>query len=400
MPHLKKEFENKAYEMDLETILVLQGGGSLGAYECGVYKAFYKNGIEFDILAGSSIGAINASIITAVQNSNKNAAELLESFWLTLSENINPSDLNFDLPFLSYDKRMALWASMCSMTYGNLRAFMPKWFIPDSPFYFDPSKWTYLYDLTPLKKTLKDFIDFESLEKINPDKEKNRHKNGKGKHNLSRLIITSTDMQKGEPVIFDNAHMNIDVNMIAACAGYPFYGLKWTIIDGRYLWDGSLLTNTPMMEVMRASPLKNKKLYIVDVFPRQQQEIPSNMIEVWHRARDIMFMDKTDTNIEMLKVSEKYLNLLKKMYDIVNSDDAKIDQSTRDKLNQLDSDYRSITQSHGAAIMDVVRIGRKERDSHYLFEDADFSKYRIQKLIEEGEKDAEFKLKKINNGVK
>ena len=102
----------------------------------------------------------------------------------------------------------------------------------------------------------------------------------------------------------------------------------------------------------------------------------------------------------MLKISEKYLNLLKKMYDIVNSEDAKIDQSTRDKLNQLDSDYRSLTQSHGAAIMDVVRIGRKERDSHYLFEDADFSKYRIKRLIEEGEKDAESKLKREKNIVK
>ena len=42
-----------------ETVLVLQGGGSLGAYECGVYKCLYKNGIKFDVLAGSSIGAIN-----------------------------------------------------------------------------------------------------------------------------------------------------------------------------------------------------------------------------------------------------------------------------------------------------------------------------------------------------
>ena len=384
--------------MDIETILVLQGGGSLGAYECGVYKALYKRGIEFDILAGSSIGAINASIITAAQNSDTNAAEILESFWLTLAENINPSSFNFEIPYLPFDKKMALWASMQSSFFGNSKAFLPKWFSPGSPFYFDPSNWTYLYDLTPLRKTLKGFIEFENLKKITTDK--NDNKFDKNKSNSARLIVTSTDIQKGEPVIFDNAHMDIDVNMIAACAGYPFYGLKWTIIDGRYLWDGSLLTNTPMMEVMRASPLKNKKFYIVDVFPRQQEEIPSNMIEVWHRARDIMFMDKTDTNIEMLKVSEKYLNLLKKMYDIVNSDDAKIDQSTRDKLNQLDSDYRSLTQSHGAAIMDVVRIGRKERDSHYLFEDADFSKYRIQKLIEEGEKDAEFELKKVNNGVK
>jgi NTE family protein len=88
------------------------------------------------------------------------------------------------------------------------------------------------------------------------------------------------------------------------------------------------------------------------------------------------------------------------MYDIVNSDDAKIDQSTRDKLNQLDSDYRSLTQNQGAAITDVVRVGRKERDSHYLFEDADFSKYRIKRLIEEGEKDAESKLKRVKNSVK
>src|SRR6185503_16194602 len=102
MSQLKKEVANKEHEMNLETILVLQGGGSLGAYECGVYKALYKSGIKFDILAGSSIGAINASIITATQNSNKNAAEILESFWLTLAENINPSSFNFEIPYLPF----------------------------------------------------------------------------------------------------------------------------------------------------------------------------------------------------------------------------------------------------------------------------------------------------------
>ena len=46
-----------------ETVLIMQGGGSLGAYECGVYKALHKLGIEFDIIAGTSIGAVNAAII-------------------------------------------------------------------------------------------------------------------------------------------------------------------------------------------------------------------------------------------------------------------------------------------------------------------------------------------------
>lgn len=46
-----------------ETVLVLQGGGSLGAFECGVYKALERRGIRFDVVAGTSIGAINAGII-------------------------------------------------------------------------------------------------------------------------------------------------------------------------------------------------------------------------------------------------------------------------------------------------------------------------------------------------
>ena len=366
--------------MKLETVLVLQGGGSLGAYECGVYKSLYKKGIEFDVLAGSSIGAINTSIITAAQNAGKDAPSILEDFWLSLSENLLYAEHVLSLPNISSDKMRAMLFSAYSVFYGIPKAFLPKWFMPSSPNYFLPHLWNYLYDTTPLKKTLRHYIDFEMLQKMDTDK------NDSG---YSRLIITSTDIQKGEPVIFDTAQMSVDVDSIIACAGYPFYGIRWTEKDGRYLWDGSLLTNTPMMEVMRASPMKNKKFYIVDVFPRQQKEIPNSMMGVLHRARDIIFMDKTDRNVEMLKVNEKYLNLLKNIYSIIYSEDAQVDQKTKDKLKELDPEYHSLTQKHGAAITDVIRIGKKEDDLHYLFEDADFSTYRIKKLIAEGEKDAE-----------
>jgi hypothetical protein len=47
-----------------------------------------------------------------------------------------------------------------------------------------------------------------------------------------------------------------------------------------------------------------------------------------------------------------------------------------------------LNQRHGASITNLVRIGRRERSLHYLFEDADFSTYRIKKLIADGEKDA------------
>jgi predicted acylesterase/phospholipase RssA len=47
----------------IENILVLQGGGSLGAFGCGVFKALAKKNIKLDIVAGTSIGGINAAVI-------------------------------------------------------------------------------------------------------------------------------------------------------------------------------------------------------------------------------------------------------------------------------------------------------------------------------------------------
>jgi NTE family protein len=387
---------NKKESLRSEAVLVLQGGGSLGAYECGVYKKLYEHGIKFDILAGSSIGAINASIICSAQNANKDAAKVLENFWFTISEDIKPTALLPLLsPFLplsssssqlSIDKMMAIASSMYSTIYGNPKAFLPRWFKPTSPdYYLPPSRWNYLYDSAPLKKTLKEFIDFKYLRRNDI-----QNKNGEEQ---SRLIITSTDIQKGEPVIFDSKKMDIDIDKIISCVGYPFYGITWSQDNGRYLWDGSLLTNTPMLDVIHASPKHDKEFYIIDVFPRQQKEIPTNMIEVWHRARDIIFMDKTDKNIQMLANFERYLSLLKKINSIINADDAHIDEKTRARLKELEPEYYELAQKRGAIVKELTRIGRRER-MHFLLEDADFSNYRIKKLIEEGEEDAEKTLNK------
>jgi NTE family protein len=75
-------------KVQYETVLILQGGGSLGAYECGVYKTLEKHGIEFDVVAGTSIGAVNAAII--VGSKTNSPAQDLEHFWLTLADNITP----------------------------------------------------------------------------------------------------------------------------------------------------------------------------------------------------------------------------------------------------------------------------------------------------------------------
>ena len=100
---VRQEIEKRRQKQEMqssytETVLVLQGGGSLGAYECGVYKTLAKQGIKFDILAGSPIGAINCSIICSAHNANKDTVQVLEDFWLNLAEgNIPPAFLTYSL---------------------------------------------------------------------------------------------------------------------------------------------------------------------------------------------------------------------------------------------------------------------------------------------------------------
>jgi hypothetical protein len=70
-----------------ENVLVLQGGGSLGAFACGVFKDLVKKNIRIDIAAGTSIGAVNAAII--VGSKSYHPEKDLEEFWLEIAES-NP----------------------------------------------------------------------------------------------------------------------------------------------------------------------------------------------------------------------------------------------------------------------------------------------------------------------
>lgn len=352
-------------KLEDETVLVMQGGGSLGAYECGVYKSLVKHEIRFDIVAGTSIGAVNAAIIASNDD-----AQILEDFWLDLAETVTPSFLP--------DSVRSIMSSMYSAVYGNPKAFLPKWWFMPRDGYPFPYNLPHLYEIEPLKKTLTKYVNFARLTP------------GSG-NGTPRLILTCTDVQKGEPVVFDSQHTNIDVEHLAACAGFPFYGIAWTHKDGRYLWDGSLLSNTPLREVINASPRRDKIVYIVNLFPHVQEELPRNVSEAWHRARDILYIDKTDQNAKMSRMMTRHLRLLREMNDVLRR--GRFDDSLKKRLQQIQQEYHKLCHERGALIKHMTRIERKE-ESQFLFEDADFSLATTRKLIKQGEQEADAVLAK------
>lgn len=67
---------------DIVKALVLSGGGSKGSYQLGVWKALKKLNIKFDIVTGTSSGALNGALIT--QKSYKKAKKI----WNNLNMNV------------------------------------------------------------------------------------------------------------------------------------------------------------------------------------------------------------------------------------------------------------------------------------------------------------------------
>src|SRR4051812_17431459 len=107
---IDKNEEEKQEELPVETVLVLQGGGSVGAYECGVYKTLVKHNIKFDVVAGTSIGSLNAAIIAAAHShdSVENSAKELENFWLDLAETLIPLPQQFSSLYFTDEMRAVL----------------------------------------------------------------------------------------------------------------------------------------------------------------------------------------------------------------------------------------------------------------------------------------------------
>ncbi len=395
----------------IENVLILQGGGSLGAFGCGVFKALANSNIKIDIIAGTSIGGLNASIIAGSKGED-HPEKALEQYWLELGEDSsgnfvnslfmeglarNPTPTPTPLPpptttpttdhsaMTHISQVKSVMSFYTSAIYGDNKIFVPRWrpeFVFTDPQYFTPNKWTYLYDHSPLVKTAEKYIDYNKLQ---PN----------GKPN-SRLIITAVNVMTAEPLIFDSTKQQITSKHILAATGYPSYYFPWVEVEkGVYAWDGSLLSNTPLREVIDASPVKDKRVFLVENYPKRCDTLPDNLLEVQHRARDIMFSDKTIHNVQMSKTITYYLRLIDDLYKMLEGQFSSDKKEDIKKFEKIRARYKKVSEQHGAEIKRVHYITRSEPFPS-LYENADFSVDTIKASI----KDGELKTNQILKGIK
>ncbi|MEZ5862554.1 MAG: patatin-like phospholipase family protein [Geminicoccaceae bacterium] len=247
-----------------KTVLVLQGGGALGAYQAGAYEALVSGGHQPGWLAGISIGAVNAAIIAG--NPPELRVAKLRAFWEGITAWLAAE------PWLP-----GRWARQLFSEAGAaavLAAGVPGFFTPRIPppaFMPDGSIGAIsYYDTAPLVATLAELVDFDYLNDAGP-----------------RLSVGAVDIETGNFAYFDSDEMRIGPEHIMASGALP-PGFPPVTIEGRHYWDGGLVSNTPLQYVLENDGATALCIFQIDLFSAEG-ELPENLSAVGQREKDIRY---------------------------------------------------------------------------------------------------------------
>ena len=271
-------------------VLLLQGGGALGAYQAGVYQALAETGLHPDRVVGISIGAINAAIIAG--NAPERRVDRLREFW----EEITAPAMGFDAGIVGLFGRgeaaRALANQVSAVTVAG--AGTPSFFTPrlPNPWFHPPGtiEATSYYDTRPLKATLERFVDFDRVNSDNCD---------------TRLNLGAVNVRSGNLVYFDPGTQVIGPEHVMASGALP-PGFPAVEIEGEHYWDGGLVSNTPLQWLVTNTRVTGQRMpdalvFQVDLWSARG-EFPRNLAEVATRQKEIQYSSRTRAFTNFLKL--------------------------------------------------------------------------------------------------
>ncbi|RAH98465.1 patatin [Acuticoccus sediminis] len=263
-----------------QIVLVLQGGGALGAYQAGVYEALHEAGIEPDWVIGTSIGAINAGLITG--NAASDRVDALKAFWERVRSpgfGMFGSGKADNGPWRTLERDASRMFSAWRVIAGGLGGF----FAPNPlafagvGFPMAPEEAGY-YSTRPLRRTLRELIDLDRINACAP-----------------RLTVGAANVATAQMRYFDSRNEPLSLDHIIASGSLPpaFPAVR---IDGELYWDGGVLSNTPVEAVFDDNPRRNSIIFAIHMWRPDGAE-PRSIWEVTNREKDLRYTSRVLSNI-------------------------------------------------------------------------------------------------------
>ncbi len=321
-------------EANGQVVLVLQGGGALGAYQGGVYEALHEAKVEPDWIIGTSIGAINAAIISG--NPVAHRLDRLRKFWRRVAR-----DALWSAPpaWSGVADSLAAWATVTSGVPGffetNPRAFLGA----HVPLGTDAAGY---YSTAPLRKTLSELVDFAVINRNTP-----------------RLMVGAAHVRTSMMHYFDSRKTEIKVEHILASGALPpaFPAVR---IDGELYWDGGILSNTPTEAIFDDEPRRNSLIFAVHMWNPTGPE-PGTIWEVLHRHKDIQYSSRIANHIMRQREAHRLRHVINELVKCVP------DEARRSAMVRELAAYGCPTRMH------VVRLLAPRLDNESHIKDIDFS---------------------------
>jgi NTE family protein len=323
----------------LRIVLVLQGGGALGAYQAGVYQALHEHQLVPDWIVGTSIGAINAALIAG--NREEHRLQRVKAFWDRVA---HPDGV--DLHRISDSARRSAIAFNAADTVlrGVPGFFTPRLF---SGFGFGmavaPEQASF-YDTSALEDTLDELVDFDYL-----------NENGG-----MRLTVNAVSVQSGELAHFDSINGDLCAAHVRASGSLPpaFPPVR---IGGELFWDGGLYSNTPLESVLAELPTGNTLCFMVDLWSADGPE-PTTMDEVSTRQKDVTFASRSQRHIDDYARTHTMQRKLRELY-------ARLPPAQRSA-----QDEQELLALGCDSTLHIVRLEYGGHDWHMASKDVNFSK--------------------------
>jgi NTE family protein len=336
------EFRTKA---NGQVVLVLQGGGALGAYQVGVYQALHEAGVEPDWIIGTSIGAINAGIIAG--NKPRDRLGKLDQFWKTMER---PSAWPFMPSWTGISDTWSYWSTLVSGIPGFFEPNLPAFWGAHIPLGADRAGF---YSTASLRETLTELVDFSIINRRSP-----------------RLTVGAANVRTSMMHYFDSRASEITAEHIMASGALP-PAFPAVHIDGEYFWDGGILSNTPTEVIFDDNPRRNSLIFAVHLWNPTGPE-PQSIWEVLHRQKDIQYSSRIASHITRQQQTHRLRHVVSQLVRHL-PDDVRKSEAVRELAG-----YGCVTQMH------VVRLlaPRLENENHT--KDIDFSPSGIRMRREAG----------------
>jgi NTE family protein len=324
-----------------ETVLVLQGGGALGAYQAGVYEALMATGHLPDWIAGISIGAINGAIIAG--NPPERRVARLRAFWERVSSQLLLGPIGAGEQARSYyNDASAAFAVLFGLPGFFEPRLLPPWLYPPGA----PQGLSY-YDTAPLRQTLEEMVDFDL---VNAGR--------------VRLSVGAVNIRTGNFAYFDNAEQDIRPEHIMASAALP-PGFPPVEVDGEHYWDGGLVSNTPLQYVLDETPRPDMVVFQVDLFSARGS-LPRSIFDVSEREKDIRYSSRTRLNTDVARHEQALRRATHRLL-------AKLPAGLKD-----DADAKLLRQASCNAAVTIVHLIHRRKDYFTQSKDYEFSRHSVE----------------------